>query len=60
MAAMITTIHFYVYISKNVELKSRESIPYQRLYWFGQRYDIFRISVNTSVPFQVYRYFLYL
>ena len=60
MAAMITTIHFYVYISKNVELKSRESISYRRLYRFGQRYDIFRIPVNTGVPFRVYRYFLYL
>ena len=42
------------------ELFSKESIPYRRLYWFGQRYDIFRISVNTSVPFRVYCYFLYL
>ena len=42
------------------ELFSRESIPYWRLYWFGQRYDIFQISVNISVPFWVYCYFLYL
>ena len=39
---------------------SRESIPYRRLYRVGQRYDIFRIPVNTGVPFRVYRYFLYL
>ena len=38
----------------------KELIPYRRLYRFGQRYDIFRISVNISVPFRVYRYFLYL
>ena len=29
----------------------RELILYRRLYWFGQRYDIFRIPVNTGVPF---------
>ena len=37
--------------------ESRESIPYRRLYRFGQRYDIFRILVNTGVLFQIYRYF---
>ena len=38
---------------------ARESILYRRLYRFGQRYDIFRIPVNTVVPFWVYCYFLY-
>ena len=38
----------------------RMSIPYRRPYRFGHRYDIFRIPVNTGVPFRVYRYFLYL
>ena len=37
----------------------RRWIPYWRLYWFGHWYDIFRISINTSVPFWVYRYFIY-
>ena len=40
------------------KMKSNESIPYRRLYRFGQRYDIFRIPVNTGVPFRVYHYFL--
>ena len=40
--------------------RARMSISYRRPYWFGHRYDIFRISVNTGVPFRVYRYFLYL
>ena len=40
--------------------KARMSIPYRRPYRFGHRYDIFRIPVNTGVPFRVYRYFLYL
>ena len=38
------------------ELYTRMSIPYQRLYRFGHRYDIFRIPVNTGIPFQIYRY----
>ena len=38
--------------------RARKSIPYRRLYWFGQRYDIFWILVNTGVPFRIYRYFL--
>ena len=41
-------------------LFARMSIPYRRPYRFGHRYDIFRIPVNTGVPFRVYRYFLYL
>ena len=41
-------------------LISRMSIPYRRPYRFGHRYDIFRIPVNTGVPFQVYRYFIYI
>ena len=40
------------------DLGAKESIPYRKLYLFGQRYDIFRILVNTGVPFWVYRYFL--
>ena len=39
---------------------SRESIPYWRLYRFNQWYDIFRIPVNTGIPFRVYRYFIYI
>ena len=39
---------------------TRLSIPYRRPYRFGHRYDIFRIPVNTGVPFRVYRYFIYL
>ena len=35
----------------------RKSIPYRRLYRFGQWYDIFRIPVNTGIPFRVYRYY---
>ena len=42
------------------QLEVRESISYRRLYRFGQRYNIFRIPINTGVPFRVYRYFLYL
>ena len=38
----------------------RMSIPYRRPYRFGHRYDIFRIPVNTGVPFRVYRYFIYM
>ena len=41
-------------------LITRMSIPYRRPYRFGHRYDIFRIPVNTGVPFRVYRYFIYL
>ena len=37
--------------------RPRELIPYRRLYRFGQQYDIFRILVNTDVPFWVYHYF---
>ena len=37
--------------------RPRELIPYWRLYRFGQQYDIFRILVNTDVPFWVYHYF---
>ena len=44
----------------HAELCYVEPLLYRRLYWFGQRYDIFRILVNTDVPFRVYRYFLYL
>ena len=40
------------------EFLTRKSIPYWRLYRFGQRYDIFRIPVNTGVPFRIYHYFL--
>ena len=29
-------------------------------YRFGHRYDIFRIPVNTGVPFRVYHYFIYI
>ena len=36
--------------------RSRKSIPYRRLYRFGQKYDIFRIPVNTDEPFRIYRY----
>ena len=39
---------------------ARKLIPYQRLYRFGYRFDIFQISVNTGVPFRVYHYFIYL
>ena len=39
-------------------LEARKSISYRRLYRFGQRYDIFRIPVNTGVLFWIYRYFL--
>ena len=38
--------------------RARKSIPYRRLYRFGQQYDIFWILVNTGVPFRIYRYFL--
>ena len=33
----------------------RKSIPYQRLYRFGQQYEIFQVPVNTGVPFRDYR-----
>ena len=49
---------FYRRANENA-LRVRESILYQKLYRFGQRYDIFWILVNTSVPFRVYCYFLY-
>ena len=39
--------------------RPRKSILYRRLYWFGQRYDIFWVLVNTGVPFRIYRYFYY-
>ena len=38
----------------------RKSILYRRLYRFGHQYDIFRIPINTGVPFLVYPYFIYL
>ena len=42
-------------------LKSSVSIPYRRLYRFGQRYDIFWIPVNTTILFRVYCYlFIYI
>ena len=47
-------------IIEKLTYKTRMSIPYRRPYRFGHRYDIFRIPVNTGVPFRVYRYFLYL
>ena len=50
--------HLLRKISTPLSLKIKGA--YQRLYRFGQRYDIFQISVNTDVPFWVYRYFLYL
>ena len=37
-------------------LDPKESIPYQRLYRFGQRYNIIWVPVNTGVPFWVYNY----
>ena len=37
------------------EYVSRVSIPYRRLYRFSQWYDIFRIPVNTGIPFRDYR-----
>ena len=37
---------------------ARESIPYRKLYRFDQQYDIFRIPINTSIPFRVYCYFI--
>ena len=40
--------------------KLRKSILYRRLYRFGHQYDIFRIPINTGVPFLVYPYFIYL
>ena len=40
--------------------KPRKSIPYWMLYRFSHRYDIFRIPINTGIPFWVYRYFIYL
>ena len=40
--------------------QQRESIPYWRLYRFGQWYDIFRIPVNSDVLFPVYRYYIYI
>ena len=42
------------------ECEAKKSIPYWRLYWFGQRYDIFRILVNTGVSFQVYHKIIYI
>ena len=48
------------YKDNNCEFQSRMSIPYRRPYRFGHRYDIFRIPVNTGVPFWVYRYFIYI
>ena len=44
----------------NSRIVDKKSILYRRLYRFGQRYDIFRIPVNTGVSFRVYCYFLYL
>ena len=43
---------------EETENKAREAIPYRKLYQFNQWYDIFRIPVNTGVPFRVYRYFI--
>ena len=55
----VTTPNKFSYYMNNDVYLAKESIPYQKLYRFGQ-HDIFRILVNTGVPFQVYRYFLYL
>ena len=40
--------------------RPRESIPYLMLYQFSQWCDIFRIPVNTSIPFRVYRKIIYI
>ena len=37
-----------------------ESILYRKLYLFSQRYNIFRILINTGIPFRVYRYYIYI
>ena len=50
----------YPPIHQSPYFESRMSILYQRPYQFGHGYDIFRIPVNTGVPFRVYRYFLYI
>ena len=36
---------------EETENKVRELIPYRKLYRFSQWYGIFRIPVNTGVPF---------
>ena len=61
----ILVLHFNHFIDfqqfyTSTAIPPRMSIPYWRLYWFGHRYDIFRIPVNTGVPFRVYRYFIYI
>ena len=38
----------------------KKSIPYRMLYRFGHQYNIFRIPINTGIPFRVYCYFIYL
>ena len=38
----------------------KKSIPYRRLYRFGHWYNIFRVPINTDIPFRIYHYFIYL
>ena len=38
----------------------RESILYRMLYRFRNWYDIFLISINTNISFQIYHYFIYI
>ena len=61
----ILVLHFIHFIDfqqfyTSTAILPRMSIPYRRPYRFGHRYDIFRIPVNTGVPFRVYRYFIYI
>ena len=53
---------FKLVVCHNNELPigNRKSISYRKLYWFNHRYDIFRIPVNTGIPFRIYCYFIYI